>query len=577
MAAATTETWKKKRKVLICCFGSRGDVQPFAALARGLQDCQGGYQEVLGGEGLRFEVLGITNINDGESIFRSLGVKAVGVHFDIANFIREDPKMKKALETGSAVQFGTIMTKQFIRHFPKEFSQQWKVAKDFQPDLILATSLTWIQASAIGHALRVPVVHADLGPFSFLPISKSTQTEMHEPKCLHKISSFFMVAGMSMVLKTKNKEGDSLYRAMHRDLFSASSDLDSGGSTIAAAAAVIPDSEHLLGEDGAGQFVREWMNPLAPNLFAISDSVLPKSNFDDLPPKYAERSIWTGNWYVSKTIQEELARTGDPNFSNSNKEDDLQQIILDFIQRQRKSRSGNEKVLSSDPVYIGWGSMVAVSPEYMTRLAVQSLKLAGLSGIVLGGFAKLGIDLLSKDDDKDLYDYAKKHVLFLQSAPHEWLFPKCCVTLHHGGAGTTAAALRSGVPTIVTPCIADQYDNASLIEEAGCGFGFKKPLRKTSAKELANALTKCAGSDAGNGDFYNSIRFNCKRVAGALGKEDGTHNAIRVIEEFVITKLDSGKWKEEFEARLQQRSKNPWSFWYALYRMMFYRNPFIED
>lgn len=565
---------KKKRKILICCFGSRGDVQPFAALARGLQDYRADNDQQDGGdeEGLRFEVLGITNVNDGVSIFHSLGVRAEGVHFDMAKFIREDPKMKRAMESGNAIQFGTRMSNEFARHCPNEFSKQWKVAKEFQPDLVLATSLTWFQASAIGHALRVPVVHADLGLFSFLPISKHTQTEMHEPKCLHKISSFFMVAGMTMVMKMKNEDGDSLYQAMRKELFStmsssSSSDTESGGP------GVIPESEHLLGQDGAGQVAREWMNPLAPNLFAMSDSILPKSTFDDLPPKYSERSVWTGNWYASKRIQEDLARTGDPNFSNNSQDNDIQKIILDFIQDQRTSRAANDKALSLEPAYIGWGSMIAVSPEHMTRLAVRSLKLAGLSGIVLGGFAKLDIGLLSKDDDRDLHDYAEKHVLFLQSAPHEWLFPKCCVTLHHGGAGTTAAALRSGVPTIVTPCIADQYDNASLIKDAGFGFGFKKPLRKTSAKELANVLRKCVSSNTSN----DSIRSNCKRISATLANEDGILNAIQVIEDFMITRLDSGEWKKEFEARLDQRATKPWSFWYTLRRMLFYRNPFVED
>ena len=55
--------------------------------------------------------------------------------------------------------------------------------------------------------------------------------------------------------------------------------------------------------------------------------------------------------------------------------------------------------------------------------------------------------MLLKDDNetsedneerKLLYEYAKNHVLFLQSAPHDWLFPRCSVTVHHGGAGTTA-------------------------------------------------------------------------------------------------------------------------------------------
>ena len=215
----------KQRKVLICCFGSRGDVQPFAALARGLQDSN-------------YNVLGMTNINDGTSIFTSLGVSAEGVHFDMAEFLREDPNMKRALETGSALQFGLNMSKQFANRFPTEFKSQWKVANDFQPELIISTTLIWFQASAIGQALRIPVLHADLGPFSFLPISRNTQTEMHEPKWLHKLSSFLMVTAMTMSLKDKNKDGEILLDTMREVLKDA-----------------IPKTEHLLGQS-AGQHAR---------------------------------------------------------------------------------------------------------------------------------------------------------------------------------------------------------------------------------------------------------------------------------------------------------------------------------
>eukprot|EP00531_Pseudo-nitzschia_arenysensis_P001368 CAMPEP_0116114560 /NCGR_PEP_ID=MMETSP0329-20121206/45_1 /TAXON_ID=697910 /ORGANISM="Pseudo-nitzschia arenysensis, Strain B593" /LENGTH=543 /DNA_ID=CAMNT_0003607947 /DNA_START=111 /DNA_END=1743 /DNA_ORIENTATION=- len=532
------------RRILICCFGSRGDIQPFAALARGLQD-----------DG--FTVLGMTNVNDGVSIFSSVGVEAEGVHFDMAHFLRTDPKMKKAMETGNPIQFGIAMSNTMTNHFPKELSTQFEVAKKFQPHLILAHT-HFSPASAIGQALRVPVVHADLGIFSFLPISKHTETEFHEPKSLHKAASFVCVASMTIALRQKNKDKDSIDRAIRRELFSQ------GG--------LDPTTERYLGQDGAGQFAREWMNPLTPNLFAVSDSVLPKSEFTDLPPLYAERSIWTGNWFVSKKLQEELAESGDPNFSNKKEgeTDTVQNLVQEFLQTQKRLREAAGQP-SVAPAYIGWGSMVAVSAKHMTRVAVKSLQLADLPGIVLGGFAQLHMDLLKGEADKALYEYAQKHVLFLQSAPHEWLFPQCSVTVHHGGAGTTAAALRSGVPTIVTPCIADQFDNAALVTSSGCGIGFKKSLRKITEAQLAAAMTQCVTS------CDEQMLSSCQRVSQALEKEDGIANAVREIDTFWKEKLDTGQWKKEFEARLEQRAKVPWSTWRAMYRLMFYKEPFVEE
>ena len=74
----------------------------------------------------------------------------------------------------------------------------------------------------------------------------------------------------------------------------------------------------------------------------------------------------------------------------------------------------------------------------------------------------------------------------------------------------------------------------------------------------------------------SSIGSNCKRVAEALAKEDGIKNAVGAIDTFMKTRLDSGQWKEEFEARLEQRAKAPWSLGRALYRVMFHKEPFVE-
>jgi UDP:flavonoid glycosyltransferase YjiC (YdhE family) len=47
-------------------------------------------------------------------------------------------------------------------------------------------------------------------------------------------------------------------------------------------------------------------------------------------------------------------------------------------------------------------------------------------------------------------------VFVAEALPHDWLFPRTAAAVHHGGAGTTAAALRAGVPSVVVPFMADQ-------------------------------------------------------------------------------------------------------------------------
>merc|ERR1712118_576125 len=103
------------------------------------------------------------------------------------------------------------------------------------------------------------------------------------------------------------------------------------------------------------------------------------------------------------------------------------------------------------PVYMGWGSMICGSPEQMTCLAVRSLMQAKLRGIIVGSWAKLDASMLQGHPDTEAMElYAKQNILFVEFAPHELLFPKCSVLVHHGGLGTLAAGLRSGVPQVIT-------------------------------------------------------------------------------------------------------------------------------
>merc|ERR550532_3202261 len=128
----------------------------------------------------------------------------------------------------------------------------------------------------------------------------------------------------------------------------------------------------------------------------------------------------------------------------------------------------------------------------MTCLALRSLRRASARGVVLSGWAGLSAELVEGERDAaELRAYAADNVFFTDTAPHEWLFPQCAVIVHHGGVGTTAAALRSGVPTVVTPIFADQFANAFLVKKSGCGVGTKQ-LRKVTDKALASAITMCA-------------------------------------------------------------------------------------
>jgi UDP:flavonoid glycosyltransferase YjiC (YdhE family) len=96
------------------------------------------------------------------------------------------------------------------------------------------------------------------------------------------------------------------------------------------------------------------------------------------------------------------------------------------------------------PVYLGFGSMMDSDPAGTTRLLVDAVERAGCRAVLAKGWAGLG--------DGPLPD----SVFGAGSLPHASLFPRMAAVVHHGGAGTTATAARSGVPQIVVPHLLDQ-------------------------------------------------------------------------------------------------------------------------
>ncbi|CAK0834390.1 unnamed protein product, partial [Prorocentrum cordatum] len=149
------------------------------------------------------------------------------------------------------------------------------------------------------------------------------------------------------------------------------------------------------------------------------------------------------------------------------------------------------------PVYVGWGSMVVGSAAQMCRLAVGALREAGMRGVVVGGWARLSAGLL--DDDPALQAYCEREVLFLSAAPHAWLLPQCACAVHHGGMGTVQASVGAGVPTVVTPVWADQWNVAARVAELRLGARTQQTLSKVTPSDLGEKIRECC-QDPGRGD-----------------------------------------------------------------------------
>ena len=170
-------------------------------------------------------------------------------------------------------------------------------------------------------------------------------------------------------------------------------------------------------------------------------------------------------------------------------------------------------VKKTKPIYFGWGSMIAGSPTRMIELAVRALKAVGRSGVVLSGWAGLDLGKLKQSEASDaseLISYASEYVYFLTepSIPHEWLFPKMDCIVHHGGAGTTASALRAGVPSIITPCAFDQPELGEKVKKAGVGLRLPQ-FHVLKDAELLMALDRALNDMTLRGcaaDFGSALR-----------------------------------------------------------------------
>jgi UDP:flavonoid glycosyltransferase YjiC (YdhE family) len=162
------------------------------------------------------------------------------------------------------------------------------------------------------------------------------------------------------------------------------------------------------------------------------------------------------------------------------------------------------------PVYLSFGSNLAGrDPDRVTRLLVEALKQAGVRGILSSGWGDLG--------NIDLPDT----VMCIEQVPHNWLFPRMSAVVHHGGAGTTAAALRAGVPSVVVPFFGDQRFWAERLHALGAA---PAPLLRPhlTAERLARAIRTAVCNPA--------MKQRAAWLGERLNNEHGVARAIAALQ-----------------------------------------------
>ena len=159
----------------------------------------------------------------------------------------------------------------------------------------------------------------------------------------------------------------------------------------------------------------------------------------------------------------------------------------------------------SPVVSIGFGSMANQDPAAVTDLVLGAVRDAGVRAVLLSGWG--GLATAAGSDD----------ALVVEAVPHDWLFPRVTAAVHHGGAGTTGAALAAGVPAVVVPFSVDQPFWASRVTALGVG-PTPIPRKRLTREALAAALRTAVTDEA--------MTARAAALGRAIRAEDGVAAAV---------------------------------------------------
>ncbi len=164
------------------------------------------------------------------------------------------------------------------------------------------------------------------------------------------------------------------------------------------------------------------------------------------------------------------------------------------------------------PVYIGFGSMVSSNATSFTETVLAAIKKSGQRAVLASGWGGLAGEEGAQSNQ----------IFLLRHAPHDWLFPRMSAAVHHGGAGTTAAAVRAGIPSVIVPFYGDQPFWARCLNRQGVAPPAVE--RKTiTAGTLAFAVAATQ---------HPAMIQKAMALGSAVRAEDGIGEAVRCLHEW---------------------------------------------
>ncbi len=212
-----------------------------------------------------------------------------------------------------------------------------------------------------------------------------------------------------------------------------------------------------------------------PVLHGFSRHIIPR------PEDWPETAIVTGYWFLNQAEHWNPPRS-----------------LTEFLSR------------GEPPVYFGFGSIFGRDPKRVTQTILEAVRRTGVRAILARGWGGL-----------EPTDSARSEsVMFLEAAPHSWLFRRVAAVVHHGGCGTTAAGLLAGKPSIICPFFGDQPFWGRHVERLRVGPS-PIPQRKMTVDSLCRAI------DVAMHD--STMRETAAILGSRLSMEDGTSHAAAFI------------------------------------------------
>lgn len=224
-------------------------------------------------------------------------------------------------------------------------------------------------------------------------------------------------------------------------------------------------------------FDRAPGHPPSPLLFGISPEILPAS------PDWEAHVHVTGYWFLDEPAYQPP--------------EDLSRFLAG----------------GSPPVCVGFGSMIHPRSTHIQRTLLAALQRESERAVILTGWDGW---------QPAREEFQNPDFFFLESAPHSWLLPRCKLAIHHGGSGTTAAALRAGVPQWIIPFTADQPFWARRAHQAGTAAAPLNPAR-VAENTVAPILQAALHSDR--------LRARAAALGEQIRAEDGVARAVEIIEQ----------------------------------------------